>query len=211
MHEEFFNGASEKESTHPKMFPSSVGHVTTSLAEYPLVERSSATLNHSGSSLVLQASMMALLGLGPRMLLCALSLMHLQAGTAAVHPLGPATEQPLGPLRDRRQGKRKRILSLAGIGGISDRALVKVLAAVREEPELLTDGTSQTEIARAGKAIWESVGQTDELELTKGGTFTWFHSRPSAVLNFLLATCPVFSTFPASRLQASPCTPTSPW
>ena len=171
MHEEFFNGASEKESTHPKMFPSSVGRVTTSLADYPLVERSSAahrirsgitaTLNHSGSSLVLQTSMMALLGLGPRMLLCALSLMHLQAGTAAEHPLGPATEQPLGPLRDRRQGKRKRILSLAGIGGISDRALVKVLEAVREDPNIIADGITARSILRANDATWESVGQID--------------------------------------------------
>ena len=154
---------------------------------------------------------MALLGLGPRMLLCALSQLLFQTGAVAEYRLGAVAEIPLGMRKGQIQAKRQRLQAVAGLGGISDRALVKVLAAVREEPELLTDGTSRQDIGRAAEDIWKAVGQTDEMELITGGTFTWFHSRPSAVLNFLLATCPAFSTFFASRLQASPCTPTSPW
>ena len=157
---------------------------------------------------------MALLGLGPRTLLSVLSLLLFQTDAVAEIPLGAVAEIPLGMRRcasQATQAKRRRLQALAGLTRMSDSTLVQVLAAVREDPELLTDHTSRREIERGGEEIWESVGQSDEMELTTGGTFTWFHSRPSAVLNFLLASCPVFSTFFASRLQASPCTPTSPW
>ena len=156
---------------------------------------------------------MALLGLGPRMLVFALSQLLFQAVAVAEYPLGPVAESPLGMRRpqSRMQAKRQRVQSLAGLGGISDRALVKVLAAVREQPEIVTDGTCRQDIQRIHEEVWESVGQIDDLELTTGGTFKWYHSRPSAILNYFLASCPAFSTLFASRLQASPCTPTSPW
>jgi hypothetical protein len=154
---------------------------------------------------------MALLGLGPRMLLVAVSQLLFQAGAVAEFPLGAVAEFPLGMPRAKTRAKRQRLLSVAGLGGISDTALVTVLAAVREEPELLTDATDRHSISRAHDEVWKSVGGTDELELKNGDTFTWCHSRPSAVLNYLLATSSVFSTCFASRLQACPCTPTSPW
>ena len=148
---------------------------------------------------------MALLGLGPRTLLCVLSLLLFQTDAVAEIPLGAVAEIPLGMRRcssQATQAKRRRLQALAGITGMSDRTLVKVLAAVREEPELLTDHTSRREIERAGEEMWESVGQTDEMELTTGGTFTWFHSRPSAVLNYLPATSSVFQHF--SHLGCKP-------
>ena len=155
--------------------------------------------------------MMALLGLGPRMLLCALSQLIFQTGAVAEYRLGAVAEIPLRMRKGKIQAKRQRLQAVAGLGGISDSSLAKVLAAVRLLPELLTDVTCRHDLKKAGEETWKSVGQTDEMELETGGTFTWFHSRPSAVLNFLLATCPAFSTFFASRLQAWPCTLTSPW
>ena len=135
---------------------------------------------------------MALLGLGPRMLVFVLSQLLFQTGAVAEYPLGPVAELPLGMRRARTQAKRQRLLSVAGLGGISDRALVKLLAAVREQPEIVTDGTCRQDIARIHDEVWESVGQIDDLELKTGGTFKWYHSRPSAVLNYFLARCPVF-------------------
>ena len=150
----------------------------------------------------LQASMMALLGLGPRMLLCALSQLIFQTGAVAEYRLGAVAEIPLGMRKDQIQVKRRRLQALAGLGGISDSSLTKVLEAVRLLPELLTDVACRHDLKRVGEETWKSVGQTDEMELETGGTFTWFHSRPSAVLNFLLATCPVFLHF--SHLGCKP-------
>ena len=164
---------------------------------------------------------MALLGLGPRMLVFALSQLLFQAVAVGEYPLGLQAEYPLGPLAEsplrmrrtqpRTQAKRRRLQALAGLGGISDNALVNLLAAVREQPEIVSDSTSRQDIQRTHDEAWESVGQIDDLELTEGGTFKWYHSRPSLVLNYVLARCPAFSALFQSRLRASPCTPTSPW
>ena len=73
---------------------------------------------------------MALLGLGPRMLVFALSQLLFQAVAVGEYPLGLQAEYPLGPLAEsplrmrRTQAKRRRLQALAGLGGISDRALV---------------------------------------------------------------------------------------
>ena len=128
-----------------------------------------------------------MLGVGAALLLCTLCQLLFESGGQAECPLGALAELPLamrrGAQATRTEAKRRRLASLAGLGGISDNALVKVLAAVREEPELLTEAISHTMIARGHDEVWESVGGTDELQLKDGGTFTWFHSRPSAVLN----------------------------
>ena len=145
---------------------------------------------------------MALLGLGPRMLVFALSQLLFQAVAVGEYPLGLQAEYPLGPLAEsplrmrrtqpRTQAKRRRLQALAGLGGISDRALVNLLAAVREQPEIVSDSTTRQDIQRTHDEAWESVGQIDDLELTEGGTFKWYHSRPSLVLNYFLARCPAF-------------------
>ena len=154
---------------------------------------------------------MALLGLGPRMLLVAVSQLLFQAGAVAEFPLGAVAEFPLGMRPAATRAKRQRLISVAGLGGISDTALVTVLAAVREEPELLDDNVNRKGIERALDDVWRSVGVADELELDTGGACTWLHARPSVVLNYLLATCLGFSRSSASMLQASPCTPYAPW
>ena len=145
---------------------------------------------------------MALLGLGPHMLLCALSQLIFQTGAVAEYRLGAVAEIPLRMRKGKIQAKRQRLQAVAGLGGISDSSLAKVLAAVRSLPELLTDVTCRRDLKKAGEETWKSVGQTDEMELETGGTFTWFHSRPSAVLIFLLAACPVFQHF--SHLGCKP-------
>ena len=73
---------------------------------------------------------MALLGVGPRLLLCALCQLLFEAGGQAEYPLGALAELPLA-MRRGTEAKRRRLAAIAGLGGISDTALVKV-----SEPEL---------------------------------------------------------------------------
>ena len=73
---------------------------------------------------------MALLGLGPRVLLCVLSQLFFQPGAVPEIPLA---------MRAAKRAKRQRLLSIAGVGRISDTGLEAVLAAIRKEPELLDD------------------------------------------------------------------------
>ena len=155
---------------------------------------------------------MACLGRGALAIVCVLPLLLLHAGVvaAAELPLEVAAELPLG-MHAANKAKRQRLLSLVGVGRISDRSLEKVLAAVREDPGIGSTNVSRRELERAQEDVWKSVGVTDELELGGGGTFTWFHSRPSVALNYLIATCTAFSAFFESKLQASPCTPFAPW
>ena len=78
---------------------------------------------------------MAYLGRGAPAIACVLLLVCFHAGAvaAAEIPLEVATEIPLG-MHAANKAKRERLLSLVGVGRISDRSLEKVLAAVREDP-----------------------------------------------------------------------------
>lgn len=136
---------------------------------------------------------MACLGRGALAIVWILPLFLLHAGVvaAAELPLEVAAELPLG-MHAANKAKRQRLLSLVGVGRISDRSLVKVLAAVRADPGLCNNNVSRRDSERAQEDVWQSTGVTDELELGGGGSFAWFHARPSAMLNYLIAACPIF-------------------
>ena len=70
-----------------------------------------------------------------------------------------------------------------------------MVVAVREDPGLCNSNVSRRDLERAQEDVWQSVGVIDELELGGGGTFTWFRSRPSVALNYLIAACLAMYTF----------------
>ena len=57
-----------------------------------------------------------------------------------------------------RAAKRSRLLSVAGVGRVSDKGLQEILEAVRLEPRLLEDNTDDAAIQRAFDSLADSVG-----------------------------------------------------
>jgi hypothetical protein len=118
---------------------------------------------------------------------------------------------PLCVLGRMRAAKRSRLLSVAGVGKVSDRGLQEMLAAVRREPQLLEDNTSSDAIQRAFDSVANAVKAESILEMEDGTQFTWFHAEPAAILRYFLRECRDFERLFKARLAARPCTPDSPW
>jgi hypothetical protein len=78
--------------------------------------------------------------------------------------------------------KRQRIQSIAGLGGVTDDALRKLVQKIKDEPELLHDLTSRQSIGDATLAILDSLGQTDEL--TRHFTSHHVSSEVAATFDF---------------------------
>ena len=110
-----------------------------------------------------------------------------------------------------RAAKRSRLLSVAGVGRVSDKGLQEILEAVRREPSLLEDNTDVAAIQRALDSLADSVGTYSTLVQEDGTEFRWFHARPAAILSYFMRECPDFARLFDQRLLARPCTPDSPW
>ena len=110
-----------------------------------------------------------------------------------------------------RAAKRSRLLSVAGVGRVSDKGLQEILEAVRLEPSLLEDNTDAAAIQRALDSLADSVGTYSTLVQEDGTEFRWFRARPAAVLSYFMGECPDFARLFNQRLLARPCTPDSPW
>ena len=110
-----------------------------------------------------------------------------------------------------RAAKRSRLLSVAGVGSVSDRGLQAILEAVRREPRLLEDNTDAAAIQRALDSLADSVGTYSTLVHEDGTEFRWFHARPVAILSYFMKECSDFARLFNQRLLARPCTPDSQW
>ena len=85
-----------------------------------------------------------------------------------------------------RAAKRSRLLSVAGVGRVSDKGLQEILEAVRREPSLLEDNTDAAAIQRALDSLADSVGTYSTLVQEDGTEFRWFHARPAAILSYFM-------------------------
>lgn len=84
------------------------------------------------------------------------------------------------------EAKRRRINAMAGLGKVSHTSLVKIMAAIRAEPDLVDAIKDRNDIDRAVNSIMRTVGQVDELPLSEAaGTFTWHHASPQKILKYL--------------------------
>ena len=105
------------------------------------------------------------------------------------------------------QAKRQRIQSIAGLGGVTDDALRKLVQKIKDEPELLDDLSSRQSIGDATLAIFDSLGQTDELTRD----FTWHHVSPQKLLQHLISESRSFAETVLRKMQTCPNTHANPW
>ena len=118
-----------------------------------------------------------------------------------------------------RDGKRRILARLSGLGYVTDSALSKILGVLNEEGVLASDlgGTSRTSLSRAplqqleAPTIYWPVLQQLQLPLSAGGFYPWWHVNPFAVLNFLARQEPKFGHVLYEASQRNPSTPQNPW
>jgi hypothetical protein len=108
------------------------------------------------------------------------------------------------------EAKRQRIRSLAGLGGVTDQALQRIVQKIREDPTLLDDVISRSTISAASLALMAEIGQTDTLE-TNTGDFTWHHGDPRLLLQHFVSVCEPFAKTLQNKLRETPSTFMQPW
>ena len=109
------------------------------------------------------------------------------------------------------EAKRKRVRAVAGLGGVTDEALRRICAAIREQPTLLGDASSRRVIESANMAVMGEIGQTDELPMKDGNPCMWHHMEPQALLRWCLENAPELACVFVARLRVHPCSFNSPW
>ena len=88
--------------------------------------------------------------------------------------------------------KRTRIARLSGIGGVSDNALLAILAEIREDRSLLDDAASRATIYREVSRAFDGVTSRLVLPLKDGKTFIWHVASLRLLLPWLCERCPIF-------------------
>ena len=107
--------------------------------------------------------------------------------------------------------KRRRLQSIAGLGGISDSGLVRLAAHFRAEPSLLEEVSSRQKVERATADILEPVLQSDALPLAGGREFEWWHASPQKLLQLFYDESPAFKSMVDAALQRVPNSVMRPW
>ena len=97
--------------------------------------------------------------------------------------------------------KKQKLGALSGIGGVSDSALVWILAAVKEDPTVLDDGISTRSVGRQVMDAFDSVSTTLALPLENGSVFDWSVAEPRLLLPYLCEACEPFRRVMASVTQ----------
>ena len=88
--------------------------------------------------------------------------------------------------------KKQKLAALSGIGGVSDSALARILAAVKEEPTVLDDRISRRSIGREVMDAYDTVSTTLALPLENGSVFDWSVAEPRLLLPYLCEACEPF-------------------
>ena len=100
-------------------------------------------------------------------------------------------------------------------GDVSQVALAKILRKIKEDPDLLSGGTSQPCLHRASTAAFDEIAHTVELELqhSSGETepFVWEHADPNKLVSHLVSSCPRMADAFADAASLYPCSASNPW
>ena len=103
--------------------------------------------------------------------------------------------------------KRRQTRTIAGLGGISDAGLARVMARLRDEPALMHDCSSRYVITRAVDELFDSFGETVQLPLRDGGHFQWDYAQPQKIFNYFVVHSPTFAELVASLHRRNPSLP----
>ena len=133
----------------------------------------------------------------------------------------------------------KRIRRIAGIGGVTDTALLRIFSTLRDDPGLVDEVSIQVSSrghlscillssnASAGdlvvvqvrsrrsiqRAIMQGLEEVVEIEqvATPDGPFTWSRTNASALLQTFTSKSDVLALLFREKLQVSPSTLATPW
>ena len=119
--------------------------------------------------------------------------------------------------RRRTEESRQRIIDIAGTGGVADRALVTIVARLREQPELLDDLSSTTAITRSVQEWMQELSQSHTLTLStkdrrgQNLEFEWQFVSAAKVLKYFVKEIPCFAELLISKLRVTPNRFDAPW
>ena len=100
-------------------------------------------------------------------------------------------------------------------GDVSQGALAIILRKIKDDPLLLSGGTSQSALHRAGAAAFDEIAHTVELQLrhSSGETepFVWELADPNKLVSYLVSLCPRMENAFADAASLNPCSASKPW
>eukprot|EP00969_Alexandrium_andersonii_P006545 284311-Alexandrium_andersonii.AAC.1 len=104
--------------------------------------------------------------------------------------------------------RRTSASSVLGLHGVTDRAVVDILAAVREDPSIVDEVRGRHALqVDADRAFIDAGGVPLQLDLGNGKSFTWHVMQPQSLLRYFVTQCPAFKQLMRAALQAKPPTP----
>jgi len=111
--------------------------------------------------------------------------------------------------------KKQRLSKLLAIcpTGVSDASLARVLASIKDDPNVLNDANTKTRAA-LGTMKREQLFDaaiTADLNLQNGDIFHWSIVPPVVLMNMLFQRSLAFSQLYDTLLQSRPCSMDSPW
>lgn len=108
------------------------------------------------------------------------------------------------------ESKRQRVDRIAGIGGVSNNALLRIFERIREEPSLLEEVRTRRDIDdRSGD--YEGLCATLALPMHEGGPFLWKIASPQRLVQYCVRSTFGISEAWRAQLQRNPSTQRQPW
>ena len=106
---------------------------------------------------------------------------------------------------------KRRRQSIAGLGAVTDSALVQIAQAFRSDPGLLDDVSSRQSVQRATAAVLDPCIQRDRLPLHDGTEFVWSHASPQKMFQFFYNESPAYKAMIDEALRREPNSLRQPW
>ena len=117
----------------------------------------------------------------------------------------------IAPLMGDRDAKRQRVLKFVGLAG-SGRGLLRLLDAVKDDPEILSDKVSRRHIADAEVDLFEKIGKVIKLpDLDGGAPFEWAVASLPKLLAHFVEKSEKYRDLLASVYAENGCAPNRPW
>ena len=104
-----------------------------------------------------------------------------------------------------RFAKRRHVQSLLHAGSATVEGLATILGKLDHRV------ASRNTLLAANSILFDKVSRTFELDLEKGGTFTWEITHPLLLLQEMIGSSTELQDLYASAAERSPCGPNNPW
>ena len=109
-----------------------------------------------------------------------------------------------------RDAKRQRLNTVVGLGGVSEKGLNKIIAAIRADPGIL-DIANDKSIRDASLSPLEGIERRITLRAAVGDDFEWSVAAPGPLVRRFASVSPALRRVLASAYQAHRCSPDAPW